>query len=152
MSDIEALAQIAEAQSIDFSQILYRDADRDAANLLYAQWFGPPAPDHCTSEYGGIDGSKVNSVPCKDDTFIHCNTMAEYYAAAREAKVTIAPLYGAIDWSKVEWCYGGIPTTSEAEKRSDERKAFRIKEGLEVPTLVTPEDSVAICGHASRSR
>ncbi len=78
-------------------------------------------------------------------------TMAEVYAAARAADVLIPPEYGAIDWSKVDWVYG-VPSTTEPEKRAEERTAFRIKEGLEVPTEVTPEDCLAIGGHMDRLR
>ncbi len=58
----------------------------------------------------------------------------------------------AIDWSKVQWVHGGIPPVSEVETLAAERTAFRIQEGLEVPTVVTDEDCLAIGGHMDRLR
>ncbi len=89
--------------------------------------------------------------PCTGGTFTDCEIMAKFYAAARKAQVSLPPEYGAIDWSKVDWVYG-IPSTTGPEKLAEERTAFRIKEGLEVPTVVTDEDCLAIGGHMDRLR
>ncbi len=93
---------------------------------------------------------------------LSCAEMQEYLAEeAAKGHDFLRILYGDgspaagshvhLDWGKIQWFFG-LPLTTEDEKLADERKAFRIKEGLEVPTLVTLEDSLAICGHASRPR
>ncbi len=83
--------------------------------------------------------------PCEGGcTFTHYDIIAERYA-----KITAVM---AIDWSKVQWVHGGIPPASEVETLAAERTAFRIQEGLEVPTVVTDEDCSAICGHMDRLR